>query len=475
MAPRRDDGPVRGSPERAIFVNRTLNMRSIRAIGYDMDYTLIHYRVDEWERLAYEHARQNLQALGWPVDHLVFDPTRVIRGLALDLELGNLLKATRFGYVIRAAHGTRFLDYGELREAYAGVTVDLGDPRFVFLNTLFSLSEAALFGQLVDMMDGGELPATSGYARLYAQVLRALDEAHSMGMLKQEIAADPDRFVVPDPDVVPTLLDQMHAGRRLMLITNSDWSYTQRMMNHAIDPYLPAGMTWRDVFDAVIVSAVKPDFFVASKLLYRVVNEEQGHLAPHTGPLAPGAAYFGGCASQVERSLRLSGDQILYVGDHLFGDVHVSKRELRWRTALILRELESEVAAQRAFAADQTHMLELMDHKMAVEQRLAAHRLDAQRTRLGYAEPATDFDPEEEAGLRRQLAALDEELTPLAVAAGRLRNTNWGPLMRSGVDKSLFARQVERYADVYTSRVSNFLDVGPYAMLRASRLRLPHD
>ena len=47
--------------------------------------------------------------------------------------------------------------------------------------------------------------------------------------------------------------------------------------------------------------------------------------------------------------------------------------------------------------------------------------------------------------------------------------------MRAGIDKSLFARQVERYADVYTSRVSNFLAVGPYAILRAGRLSLPHD
>ena len=41
--------------ERGIFCNRTLNLRSIRAIGYDMDYTLIHYVTEAWERRAYEH------------------------------------------------------------------------------------------------------------------------------------------------------------------------------------------------------------------------------------------------------------------------------------------------------------------------------------------------------------------------------------------------------------------------------------
>lgn len=30
---------------RGIFCTRTLNLRSISAIGYDMDYTLMHYNV----------------------------------------------------------------------------------------------------------------------------------------------------------------------------------------------------------------------------------------------------------------------------------------------------------------------------------------------------------------------------------------------------------------------------------------------
>jgi hypothetical protein len=77
--------------------------------------------------------------------------------------------------------------------------------------------------------------------------------------------------------------------------------------------------------------------------------------------------------------------------------------------------------------------------------------------------------------LQEALVALDDRIGPLARAAGEIRNPWWGPLMRSGYDKSLFARQVERYADVYTSRVSNFLYETPYAFLRAARCTLPHD
>jgi len=462
-------------PERGVFVNRTLNLRSIRAIGYDMDYTLVHYRVEEWEHLAYEHARRILGLRGWPVADLVFDPSQVIRGLALDLQEGNLLKATRFGYVIRGAHGTRMLDYDELRRSYSDTFVDLGEARFVFVNTLFSLSEAALFSQLVDLMDAGEMPGAMGYAALYRTVRRALDEAHSAGALKAEILGDPDRYVERDPELAPTLLDQLHAGRRLMLITNSEWDYTQQMMAYALDPFLPAGMTWRDVFSTVIVSAVKPDFFTSHRPLYKVEDETAGLLRPHAGALVAGGVFFGGCARQVEDSLTLSGDEILYVGDHLFGDVHVSKSQLRWRTALILREMEGEVRTQREFAADERTLRELMDRKTGLEAKLASIRLDDQRARLGYAPPSGEGDGHTVDDLRGAIGDIDELITPLAVRAGSLRNERWGPLMRAGIDKSLFARQVERYADVYTSRVSNLLTVGPFAILRAARLSLPHD
>ena len=322
--------------DREIFVNRTINLRSIKAIGYDMDYTLVHYRVDEWETAAFAHAKEKLLEMGYPVEDIEFDPSQVIRGLAIDLHEGNLVKATRFGYVIRASHGTRFLDYDKVRRTYSGTLVDLSEDRFEFINTLFSLSEASLYAQLVDLMDDGRIEIGIGYRGLYQAVVASLDGAHKDGSLKQAILASSERFVEPDPEGVLALVDQQKAGKRLMLITNSEWEYTSRIMAHAFDPHLPAGMKWRDLFEAVIVSADKPSFFTASKQIYKVVDEEAALLRPHIGEIEPGSIFFGGCARQVEDFLGLSGDEILYVGDHLFGDVHFSKVLLRWRTALIL-------------------------------------------------------------------------------------------------------------------------------------------
>lgn len=48
-----------------------------------------------------------------------------------------------------------------------------------------------------------------------------------------------------------TLMDQKDSGKFLMLITNSDYEYTNQMMTYAYDRFLPEGTTWRDLFDMV--------------------------------------------------------------------------------------------------------------------------------------------------------------------------------------------------------------------------------
>lgn len=461
---------------RGVFCNRTLNFRSLRAVGYDMDYTLVDYQVEAFERRVYEYTREGFLARGWPVAHLAFDPEMVARGLVIDTERGNIVKANRFGFVKKAMHGTRALDFAAQRELSRTI-VDLSERRWVFLNTLFSLSEGCLYAQLVDLLDRRELPEVLGYRDLYQRVRAMVDAQHFEGRLKAEIMADPDRFLVLDPELGPTLLDQRAAGKKLLLITNSEWHYTDAILSHALNPCLPAGTAWRDLFHLVIASARKPAFFSEGAPFFEVVTPD-GLLRPLTGPLEPGKAYVGGSAAQVERDLGISGDDILYVGDHMFGDVYESKRTLSWRTGLILRELEGEVAALESFRPTERVLAGLMEEKERLEDRLSQLRVRQMRLKGGLgsssAEEAGDLEAEGQE-LRARLQSLDSDIAPLARAAGELAHPRWGLLTRAGNDKSLLARQVERYADVYTSRVSNFLRATPFVYLRSSRGSLPHD
>lgn len=463
--------------ERRIYCNRTLNLRSIQAIGFDMDYTLVHYHVEAWERRAYEHCRNRLAQLGLPVQDLEFDPELATLGLVVDAELGNVVKANRFGFVKKACHGSRMLDFEEQRRVYERVIVDLNEKRWVFVNTLFGLSETCLYLQLVDLLDQEKLTGTYSYASLYGLVRKTIDAAHMEGKLKQDIMASPETFVSLDEELPLALLDLAAAGKKLLLITNSEWFYTTAMMRYCFDRFLPNGRTWQSLFDLVIVSARKPAFFTERMPAFEVIDDE-GRLIPSTG-LELGKRYLGAHARLVEASLGIPGENILYVGDHIFADVNVSKSVNRWRTCLVVRELEKEIVALDSFKDRQAQLTLWMEEKERLEHRYSQMRLVLQRAEQGYAPVPKGLDIPRVRGemreLRNVLVQLDERIAPLARESAELNHPRWGLLLRTGNDKSHLARQIERHADVYTSRVSNFLHQTPFVYLRSPRGSLPHD
>nr|GLL24948.1 5'-nucleotidase domain-containing protein 4-like [Ipomoea trifida]GMC82341.1 5'-nucleotidase domain-containing protein 4 isoform X1 [Ipomoea batatas]GME01557.1 5'-nucleotidase domain-containing protein 4 isoform X1 [Ipomoea batatas] len=435
---------TRHSP-RGIFCSRTLNLRSISAIGYDMDYTLMHYNVMAWEGRAYDYCMDNLKNMGFPVDGLAFDPELVIRGLVIDKEKGNLVKADRFGYVKRAMHGTSMLSTREMSEIYGRELVDLRkESRWVFLNTLFSVSEAVAYMQMVDRLDEGIIAAELGpldYKGLYKAVGKALFTAHVEGQLKTEIMSKPELFVELDPELPLALLDQKE----------------------------------------VIVSARKPEFFQMSHPLYEVVTGE-GLMRP-CFKARPGGLYSGGSAQMVESSLGIHGDEILYVGDHIYTDVSQSKVHLRWRTALICRELEEEYSALIRSQGHRALLVELISQKEVVgglfnQLRLALQRRTMDRPAQTLA--ATNMDDKELTESIQKLLIvmqkLDEKIAPMLEADGEHFNRRWGFISRAGLwDKSHLMRQIEKYADIYTSRVSNFLQYTPFMYFHAQEQSLAHD
>jgi HAD superfamily 5'-nucleotidase-like hydrolase len=442
-----------------------------------MDYTLIHYHVDRWERRAYEHLKRKLAERGWPVASLTFDPSFVTRGLIIDKTLGNIVKANRFGYVKRSCHGTRMLDFETQRKTYARVLVDLADRRYMFLSTSFALSEGCMYAQLVDLLDARQIGEVMGYDQLYATVRSTLDALHMEGRLKDEIMENPDLFVDLDPEVPLALLDQRHAGKKLLLITNSDWTYTRAMMSYAFDRFLPKPMTWRQLFDIIIVSANKPNFFSREAPLFELVSDD-GLCRPLQGAMCENNVYLGGHAGTVEAHLNLAGEEILFVGDHIFADVNVSKSMLRWRTALVARELEDEFRAVDAFRQEEKRLEGLMAEKEDLEHQTSSLKLELLRRQDEYGprgSESIDAIRRRIDSLRERLTELDQSIAPLAKRSSELLNERWGLLMRTGNDKSHLAKQVERHADIYMSRVSNFLPHTPFVYLRSPRTSLPHD
>ncbi|KAH9766599.1 HAD-superfamily hydrolase subfamily IG 5'-nucleotidase [Citrus sinensis] len=445
---------ARNSP-RGIFCSRTLNLRSISAIGYDMDYTLMHYNVMAWEGRAYDYCMVNLRNMGFPVEGLAFDPDLVIRGLVIDKEKGNLVKADRFGYVKRAMHGTTMLSNRAVRWSTDWMK-ELLDPNLVPL-------------------------IIKDFIRQYVAVGKALFRAHVEGQLKSEIMSKPELFVEPDPELPLALLDQKEAGKKLLLITNSDYHYTDKMMQHSFNRFLPNDMGWRDLFNMVIVSARKPEFFQMSHPLYEVVTGE-GLMRP-CFKARTGGLYSGGSAQMIENSLNIHGDEILYVGDHIYTDVSQSKVHLRWRTALICRELEEEYNALINSRGQRARLVELINQKEVVGDLFNQLRLSLQRRNRGHPAQtlaATNMDDQELTESMQKLLVvmqrLDQKIAPMLESDGELFNKRWGFLSRAGLwDKSHLMRQIEKYADIYTSRVSNFLHYTPFMYFRSQEQTLAHD
>jgi hypothetical protein len=74
----------------------------------------------------------------------------------------------------------------------------------------------------------------------------------------------------------------------------------------------------------------------------------------------------------------------MYIGDHVESDLHVSKSILRWRTGLVLRELEEKLACLCEFHDRQAELTFMMGKKATLEQEQVRLKLYSQRINSGY-------------------------------------------------------------------------------------------
>ena len=77
--------------------------------------------------------------------------------------------------------------------------------------------------------------------------------------------------------------------------------------------------------------------------------------------------------------------------------------------------------------------------------------------------------------LRATMKSSSDEMETLEQDVDRAFNPYWGAIFREGTENSRFGEQVEDYACVYTSRVSNFLAYSPVRYFRCPRDHMPHE
>ena len=469
--------PDRLPPSHKVFALRDLPFAEVKAVGFDMDYTLARYRSPEIDALAFTKALRFLvREKDYPVFLLEshYDPAFAVRGLILDGEHGNLLKLAADRQVVRATHGRRMLEPAEIEAVYGRRRLTVSVPGFRSIDTLFEISECGLYAQLVDALDAGKLPGKT-YMGLFHDVRWAIDTAHRQGDMKAEILSHRDFFIPKDPQLGPALERLRRGGKKVFLLTNSEWAFTDGVLSHMMDGQDEAHPRWTDHFDLIVVQSRKPLFYTEG-----------------TEPKpVPGCdhAFTGGHAAWLEDKLQAGGEEILYVGDHIYGDVLRSKKTASWRTMLLVPELERELElleqkgpelreiirleAQRRRALRKASMLsDQVEGKRHRRHALAAKASPEALTALDREMAATAAEAEAQMGRARACAAEVAKLNHVVEAAF---SPLWGPIFRDGYEQTRFADQIHQYACAYTGRVSNFSFVDPRSTLYAPLPTLPHE
>jgi HAD superfamily 5'-nucleotidase-like hydrolase len=452
-----------------VYVNRTLNLKKIQFIGFDMDHTLIRYNSKNFEKLVHEMVREKLvRERGYPksILNLPFEFDRVIRGLVIDRKNGNLLKLNRYSGIRLSYHGTRKIDFAAQKKFYKSIYIDLSDDKYLAIDTAFSLSLALLFAQLVDAKDseeGGDLPA---YEKICQDIEELVDAVHGDGTLKAKVAADLGNFIIRDSSTVELLERYKRHEKKLFILTNSHFEYTKLLMDYAINPYLQRHKSWMDLFDYTITGARKPKFFYEKADFFKV-NPDTGEKISFDGKMIPGV-YEGGHSSIITQGLDVAGEDILYIGDHIYGDILRVKKSVYWRTALVVDELHTEIENLRRARTYDKKILELMAKKKFLEEDVVDILTKHKDSGKPVDESLLHLD-------QKQITEIDREIGSLITTREDMFNQYWGETMRAGAEESYFAYQIERFACIYMSQLKDLLECSPRTYFRAFRRTLPHE
>lgn len=442
-------------------------MRRIKAIGFDMDYTLVRYNTENFERLAYYSMIDKLiENKGYPAElrELKFDFKKMIQGLVINKNNGHILKLSLSGKVKTCYFGNKKMDFFSMQDVYGARELDLRDPDMVSLDTNFSLAKGILFADIVEYFK--DLPHIPSYAEIADDLQAMLDRCHGDGTLKDEVAKNIAEYIIQDPELPRLMETYKKYGKKLIVITNSGFPYSKLLMEYAFDPFLKDHKSWLDLFDMVITFSCKPRFFT-DKVGYLKVDPETGLMTNYFDKLETGV-FQGGNAAKLQKDLDLSPDEILYLGDHIYGDVVAIKKTFNWRTAMVFDPLIEELESIEKARPIQREI----DADMAIKRGLERELNEMYAKRI---EQNIKMDKDEKDDLFTKIDDLNATISKNIERYQEHFNPYWGEQMRSGLEETRLAGQIEKYACVYMPTVTDLLRNSPRTYFIPERRILPHE
>lgn len=466
-----------------IYANNYLNYGDLKVIGFDLDYTLVSYTV-ELQTLIYNLARDVLvSAYGYPKDlsAIQFDPKFAIRGLTVDARHGVLSKLSHLQKLAinRTYRGKKQLSPEDMEKLYGNRHIPYGDlSQMRPLNDLFSVAEGCLIADVMELFVSNNQKTGETFvpSSIVEDVQQAISEVHINGSMQGAVLADPDRYIKSAPDLANMLHHVKDSGKKLFLCTNSGYTYSNQALNHALG-LKSHSHEWKDLFDVIICSAKKPDFY-KSRMPFRLWDAvRRTPTTTPVGKLEKGQVYVQGSANALLRATGWKGEEVLYLGDNLRTDLVEARRWHGWHTGCIINELDTEIDIQQSPECKELHFLRatlrnLMydlqsemqcpkydgdstgDHNSIEPSTTTAVKLTCKEKNLT---PGQHFDTSEE----QLLMSIEGELQQINSMLSQLFNPNFGSVFRTDGHPSLFAFAMLRYVDLYTSDVSNLLHYNP--------------
>jgi hypothetical protein len=257
-------------------------------------------------------------------------------------------------------------------------------------------------------------------------------------------------------------------------------------MSYLLDGELNEYQSWRDYFDLIIVGSQKPLFFSTGAELIKLSSKGKVIKKQETKT----KIFQGGNLEHLETFTELKGENILYVGDHIYGDILKVKKTSLWRTCLIVEDLEDEIAINEE-NKDMIKTLMRYDQKINIlDSALNYQKMMVKSLKKSISPESTTTRSSLERKVLSELIDKSEEniskINKLLIdnireyhilnnTLNKRYNKYWGMVFKEDKEKTKFSDQLESFACLYTSRVTNFLFYSPKQYFRSPMEVMPHE
>ncbi|UJR16232.1 hypothetical protein I4U23_003142 [Adineta vaga] len=341
-----------------IFSNNELDLQNIKVYGFDFDYTLARYK-STLHSLIYDNAKTFLvKTLRYPDDimNFCYRPGMGARGLHLDIKRGWLMKVDSYHNIQLGTvyQGMRAVPDEEVLAAHHGtkLSVDvvgyLGRTSNMFQYVdIFSISEITLLRDVTQYFIDNSIPFASEY--VHYDVREAVSAFHKSGMMHRQVGENVEMYFEENPRLKPFLQRLHDANKQIFLITNSAYWYVNLGMSYLL------GDNWQNFFDVIICQARKPSFFAEQKRPFREIDvSKKSKSWDRVLKIEHGKVYVEGNLTTLIEMKHWQGNDVLYIGDHIYGDLADLFLKYGWRTGAILEEVEDEINIMNSDAFQKT-------------------------------------------------------------------------------------------------------------------------